>query len=31
VRRQIVAIRRRDGAGTAAVAWRFLAMLGEPA
>ena len=30
VRRQIVAIRRRDGAGTAAVAWRFLAMVGEP-
>jgi DNA-binding transcriptional LysR family regulator len=30
VRRQIVAIRRRDGAGTAAVAWRFLEMLGEP-
>src|SRR6266511_3557454 len=30
VRRQIVAIRRRDGAGTAAVAWRFLAMLGSP-
>jgi DNA-binding transcriptional LysR family regulator len=29
VRRQIVAIHRRDGAGTAAVAWRFLAMLGE--
>jgi DNA-binding transcriptional LysR family regulator len=30
VRRQIVAIRRRDGAGTA-VASRFLEMLGEPA
>jgi DNA-binding transcriptional LysR family regulator len=30
VRRQIVAIRRRDGAGTAGVAWRFLAMVGEP-